>query len=238
MHIYLFCFVSLISCWSIQASSVLILGNQSLPFTGIVNDKPAGMTFEILQEMQKNSSITFEYVFGLPWQRAQLMLKKGENNLIAMVPFTRTEDREESYTWIAELFSYDTHLITYKRETPITVDEAKHLNVGVIRGSAHIPFLTKLGFTRLHKENNTEQLFKLLSSGYVDVVVESQFVDKYNWNLIGNMASELQFTNIGKTKHIYIAGNLEFPPEISTKIKIAIDQMRDDGRLQAILNKW
>jgi len=51
-------------------------------------------------------------------------------------------------------------------------------------------------------------------------------------------AKDLQFTNIGKVMHIYIAGNLDFPPDIAEKINVCVKLMRENETLKNILDKW
>ena len=166
------------------------------------------------------------------------MLAEADARPTAIVPFTRTDVREKQHTWIAELFPYQLRLSTYKQTTPITVERAKLLRVGVISGSAHVPLLHRLGFTNIVAVRTALQNANKLALGRIDAVVESQYVDTYNWVQAGFTTKDLLFTNLGERSHIYIAGNRAFPPDLAKRIRDAIDQMRDNGKLKAILEKW
>ena len=45
---------------SLRAEEALVLGNESMPFNGVVNGKNAGMTYEILKEAVKYGAPTFK----------------------------------------------------------------------------------------------------------------------------------------------------------------------------------
>lgn len=94
--------ISSISC----ANEVTVVGNESMPFNGLKFDessettpyKNSGMAFEILEEATKHGAPKFNYQLGLPWKRAQHLIHKANNKPIAIIPFTRTKEREQHYT--------------------------------------------------------------------------------------------------------------------------------------------
>jgi len=229
---------SLLACCISNATEVLVLGNESMPFCGIVDGKPSGMVVDILTEVTNHGGPSFKYKLGLPWKRAQQMLKKSGASPTAIVPFTRTKEREKSHTWIAEIIPNVTRLSTHKKEKPLTIEKAKQLNIGVILGSAIIPHLKELGFTKLEEVPTAIHNSRKLAVGRIDAIVDSKYVDTYHWKLAGGDVKTLKFTNIGKEMYIYIAGNLNFPPDIAKKINIAVSLIHENGTLKAILNKW
>lgn len=234
------CLISLVFTISqtLPAEEVLILGNESMPFNGIVNGKNAGMTYEILEEATKHGAPKFTYQLGLPWKRAQQLLQNAGDLPTAIVPFTRTQEREANHLWIAKLISYQTRLSTTDKSKNLSIETLKKQPVGIIRGSAHIPLLEKLGFERISIVNKAIYNASKLSAGRVYSIAESQYVDTFNWKQAGYKVQELQFIPIGEPKHIYIAGNLQFLPEIASQIAVAIDKMEKNGSLQAIVSRW
>lgn len=235
-------FVLFLGLWSsvAQATEVLVLGNESMPFCGIVNGKNAGIAVEILNEVTKQGGPRFRYELGLPWKRAQTMVHEKKGAPIAIIPFTRTPSREKNHMWIAELIPHELRLHTFGRSAPLqTIEEAKHLEVSIIRGSAGIPLLIQLGFTRITEVDNAEVNTKLLLKNRTDVLVESQWVDSYIWNKVGGNISELQIgPTLGKTHHIYLAANPSFPINLAQQIQTAMARVRSSGKLDQILDKW
>ena len=228
-----------------HAVNVKVLGNESMPFNGVIVEKNGdgiktnnvGIIFEILQEATKHGAPEFIYSWGLPWKRAQVDLKNA-NGLTAIIPLTRTSDREKSFTWIAPLISYQTRISVFDRPKPMTIQQASKHRIGIISGSAHIPLLNRLGIDNLYLADNALANSKLLKFKRIDALVESEYVDTYNWEQSGFAVKDLKFTAIGVTKYIYIAGNLNFPKDVALRISQAIEKMRVNGKLQAILDKW
>lgn len=229
--------LALLHFGGLHAEEVVVLGNESMPFNGIVDGHNAGMTYEILEEATKYGAPAFTYRLGLPWKRAQIMIQDAGKKPIAIVPFTRTAERETSHTWIAELFMCPVRLSTCKRPA-VSVEEARTMTVGMLNGSANIAFFKSLGIMHFDFGKNAVINAKKLASGRFDVLGEGKYVDVYAWKQAGFDPNDLNFTEIPVPRYVYIAGNLEFPPELAGQIRDAIDKMRANGRLEAILDRW
>jgi polar amino acid transport system substrate-binding protein len=223
------------------AVDVVVLGNESMPWNGIVDGKNSGIMVDILNEATKYGAPNFQFKLGLPWERAQQMVHEKNEAPTAIIPLTRTTAREKNYKWIAELIPSEMRLVSYGRPAPIkTIDEAKDLTIGIIRGHSAIPTLKQLGFTKIDdsavdaKMNANKLLIKRF-----DTIVDAKLVYLYNWKKIGQNTKDLQEgPMIGDIAHIYIAGDLNFPDNIAKSIADAIEKMRKDGTIQKILDKW
>ena len=217
-----------------------------MPFNGVIKTKykgkitikNSGMTYEILEEATRHGAPVFKWKLGLPWKRAQLIIRNAGNRPIAIVPFARIPERENSHTWIAKLFPYKVRLSTYNRATPITIEEAKSETIGVIRATAHISLLRSFGLNNLYEVDTAIQNAKMLKLGRFKVIAESEYVDIYNWKQLGFPTQGLQHRYLEGGGYIYIAGNQSFPKETADKIKMAIDKMRKNGKLEEILARW
>ena len=147
-----------------QASEVKVLGNESAPFCGKVEGKPPGMAVEILTAATREGTPNFSYDFSLPWARSQAQVH--EQTSLAIIPLTRTPEREAHYRWIAELFPNRIHLVSVGRAAPLgTLEEAKDLEIGVLYGSTVMPILTKIGFTKLQTVENDDINVRKLAAG-------------------------------------------------------------------------
>ncbi|MBN4055592.1 transporter substrate-binding domain-containing protein [bacterium AH-315-K03] len=228
------------------ANEVLVLGNQSMPLSGAIKTmhkgkmttKNSGMIYEILEEATHHGAPTFKWKLGLPWKRAQLMIRDAGETPIAIIPFARLPEREKTYTWIAKLFPYKIRLSTYNRATPISIEEAKSETIGVIRATAHISLLHSFGLNNLYEVDTAVQNAKMLKMGRLKVIAESEYVDIYNWKILGYPSQGLQHRDLEGGGYVYIAGNLHFPQDIADKIKMALDTMRKNGKLEEILKRW
>jgi polar amino acid transport system substrate-binding protein len=237
--IIIFCI--LLSIGFLYATDVVVLGNESMPWNGVVNGQDSGIMVDILNEAAKHGAPNFILKLGLPWSRAQQMVQEKNDTPTAIIPLTRTTEREKIYKWIAELSPNEIRLVSFGRKNAIkTIDEAKDIVIGIFIGHASISQLQKLGFTKLDTSavNAEQNMNKLLMKRY-DTICDAKMVYLYNWKKIGQNTKDLQEgPMIGEASHIYIAANLSFPDDIAKSISDAIDKMRKDGSLQAIINKW
>ncbi len=218
--------------------TVTILGNESMPFNGVLNGQNAGMTYEILEEATLHGAPKFEFQLGLPWKRAQKILESSGTKPVAIVPFTRTKERENHHTWIAKLFSYQSRVSTLDNTQHLDLKAVSQEPIGIIRGSAHIPYLEQIGFDRLSVVNKAIQNALKLANGHIYGIAESQYVDTYHWKQIGRSAEVLQFIPFGESKQIYVAGNRTFPSSTAERIAQAINKMEASGKLKEILARW
>lgn len=217
---------------------VQILGNESMPFNGIVDGRPAGMTYELLREAQAYGAPKFEFTFGLPWLRAQNMVLEAGDRPIAIVPLTRTADRESRYLWIENLITHYARLSSPDAGQLEAIQQDRSLPLGVIRGSALIPTVKKKGFNNFIEVDSALQNAKMLLSNRMFALVESRYVDTYNWIQAGGDVADLHFVPVGEPFHIYLAANPSFPVHLKEKIQAAFAAMKRDGRVEQILSKW
>jgi polar amino acid transport system substrate-binding protein len=222
------------------STDVIVIGNESLPWNGIVEGKNVGIMVDILNEATKNGAPNFQFKLGLPWARAQEMVNEKSDLPMAIIPLTRTAARENKFKWIAELVPNEIRLVTFGRPKPIkTIEEAKNLSVGVILGLSAIPQMKELGFTKFNEVSSIDINLKNLFNKRIDSIVDAKMVYLYNWKKMGYKTSDLQEgPMIGEASHIYIAGGLDFPDDIALSISAAIDKMQKNGKLKAILDKW
>ena len=236
---YLLAFAVLAMAASVaQASEIKVLGNESMPFCGMVDGKPAGMAVEILSAATREGAPGFSYDFSAPWSRSQAQVH--EQTTLAIIPFTRTPEREKQYRWIAELFPYQSRLVTVGRASPLTsIEEAKDLEVGVLNGSSAIPVLTQLGFTRLQTVANDDLNVRKFAAGRLGAWAVSQYVDAYLYAKAGKDPSQLQYgPGLGSEFHIYIAADPAFADVDAQSISDAVARIRASGELDRILQKY
>lgn len=224
-----------------SAQEVLVLGNESMPWNGVVDGKPAGLMVEILNEATKHGAPKFQFQLGLPWARAQEMVHETGVIPKAIIPLTRTTEREAKFKWIAELSPNEIRLVSWGRAEKIrSLDEAQSLTIGIFNGHAAIPTLKTLGLTKLDTSASSAEtnMSKLLSKRF-DTIADAKMVYLYTWKKLGQKTSDLQEgPMIGEPSHIYIAGDLSFPESVASQIAEALEKMKKDGSLKTILDRW
>lgn len=223
------------------AAEVVVYGLEAMPYCGVINGNPVGIAIDVLTEASNYGAPKFVFRFDLPWLRAQERVQRPGEELAAIIPFSRTPQRENSYRWVAELVPTQYRLYSIDRPTPIkTIDEAKDLRIGVVRGHAIIPMLKRLGMNKLDDgaANAAKNATKLAMKRSA-VMADSDLICLYNWKRIGQSTKDLQVgPAIGDVIHVYLATGLQFPDDVARSISDAINKMQRNGRLQKIIQKW
>ncbi len=223
----------------LQAETVKIFANESMPFQGIENGKPVGISIDLLEEITRNGGPAFEYEVGLPIQRALIMLSEAKDEPIAFISLTRSPQREKSYQWIAKLFTHTVKVATYKKPAPKTIEEAKHLITGMIRGHGNMPLIKELDFTKIQLVNEAKQNIHKLKLNRIDTIIDTDLNTLYNWQKAGFDLKDLHLgVPITDAMFTYIVGNPRFPKKIAKTISVAMDRMIKNGRYKAIMKKW
>ncbi len=233
--------MSLTCITPLTATEVVVYGLEAMPYCGLANGNPVGIAIDMLTEASNYGAPKFVYRFDLPWLRAQEHVQYPGNELAAIIPFSRTPQRQDQYKWVAELFPTQSRLYSFGRPAPLkSIDEAKNLSIGVVRGHAIIPILIKLGLNNLDDgAANAEINATKLSMNRINVMADSDLICIYSWGKVGKKTQELQVgPAIGDVTHVFIATGLGFPDDVARSISNAIDKMRRNGKVEEIINKW
>lgn len=227
---------------NIFAKTVTVYGLEAMPFCGTVDKQVTGIAIEILNEATKYGAPSFVFDLNIPWKRAQYNLEKATaNDLVAIIPFSRTEARERNFKWVAELIKTQYRFYSYGRISPIkSIDEIKDKRVGVVFGHAIISVLEKLGLQKIDSgaENADKNITKLIHNRF-DTIADSDIICLYTWKKFGKDKNDLQVgPAIGDPTSVCIATGLNFPDDTAKNISDAIDLMRKNGSLQKIFDKW
>lgn len=237
--LFLLIFFKLSPVTSAYGTKITVYALDAMPYCGIVNGEIQGIAIDVLNEATKIGAPEFTFRFDIPWQRAQLMINDQNNNLSAIIPFSYSEQRKDNYTWISLLCSR--HFKIYSLTKKIdTLNEAKDYSIGIVRGHVLIKVMQDLRFSKIyHGAENAKVNLKMLELGRVDAVADSDLIVLYNWSKINNKKLKLyEGPEIGNANYIYIASGLNFPSDVAKQIDDALKIMRDNGKIEEIIQKW
>lgn len=159
---------------------------------------------------------------------------------VVIIPLTRTEAREPHYRWIAPLLGDQVRLVSFGRPAALqTLEEARSVSIGVIRGHAILPTLTERGLVQIDLSLDAKQNAQKLLSRRFDTLCDARMVYLYNWKLVGGSVNELQEgPPITGVTFSWVAAAPGFPEDLADRIRGALDKMRQNGRYQAIIDRW
>lgn len=224
-----------------KAETVEVYALQAMPYCGTILGRPTGLAIEILQAASRYGAPDFHFRFDVPWRRAQEMIQLQGNELSGIIPFSRTPQRETSYRWLARLFLTQSHFYSYQLPHPIaSLDEARKVEIGVVRGHALISELQAAGFSLLDTgaANAGSNVRKLYYKRVVSIA-DSDLIVRYYWKTMGYPDDALQEgAAIGPSTGVYLAAGLHFPNDTEQRIHKAFVRLQSSGELARILARW
>ncbi|QTA82326.1 Solute-binding protein family 3 domain-containing protein, MltF-like [Desulfonema limicola] len=238
--VILFLFAQLFIGTNLFAETVDVYGLEAMPFCGVIDGNPVGIAVDVLNEATKHGAPDFKFTFDVPWPRATKIVQESKNELAAIIPFTRSSEREDKFKWVAEIMATEWRFFTYGRISPInSIDEIKDETIGVVHGHAIIPMLDKMGL-KIDSGAKTARINALkMIKNRVKIIADSDVITLYSWKEIGQNTKDLQKGPVlGEIKHVFIAAGLNFPDDVAAGIFNAIEKMRNNGELQKIYDKW
>jgi len=196
-------------------------------------DRP-GANVEILIEAARRQGrrVTVEF---LPFARAIKTLQRGQN--VLQPALFRKPERESLYTWVAS-----TNVLTNTFNTlgpPIdTLDQARRLEwIGVETGAALDLVLTGEAFTNLSRVDRPQVNAQKLLAGHIDAWAVPSQIARAIWSELGYTAPLIVGATVSEEIN-YIVASPDTDPEIVMGYRAAIAEMRADGTLQAINEKY
>jgi len=220
---------------SAAGPAVTVVAAEFPPLTTDAGGQPGGVVLEVVAEACKRAGIALQFSF-LPWQRAQLEVQ-GRNDVL-IIPFTRTPGREARYQWIAPVLEFHTVLVTLSRP-PATIDEARTLVVGYVRGTSFKDEVERAGFPYVEETDDDVTNARKLKRGRIGAWITTDLMARGVYRQAGLDPAELKYgPTLGPVKVSWVAASHAFPKDVASRIAQAIDRMRADGSYQAIVKRY
>jgi polar amino acid transport system substrate-binding protein len=168
-----------------------------------------------------------------PWPRAQRDVAAGKDMLIA--PLSRTQSRENNFTWIAPLLTMDRTFFSLDRRVD-SFDEArsafKLIAVGI--GTAQETRLREEGFSasQIYPLKIGDNPAQLLLKGRVDAWFNGVPETRYIWRQISDRP--LVMSRVLMTANLYLACSKECDPQMVDRLRAAIDTLQEKGTVDKI----
>ncbi|WNW12852.1 ABC transporter substrate-binding protein [Pseudomonas sp. DTU_2021_1001937_2_SI_NGA_ILE_001] len=195
-----------------------------------------GISVEIMRETFKRAGIDYNLTLRFPWDRVyKLALEKPGYGVFSTI---RTPEREHLFKWVGPLAPVDWVLLA-RSDSPITslnkLAEARGYRIGAYKGDAIAEHLALKGFDpvlMLRDQDNP----KRLQSGQIDLWATADPVGRYlaRQEGITGLKTVLRF----QKAELYLALNKDTPQSIVDRLQKALDQMRAEGRIERIMDKY
>ena len=208
------------------------------------NQEPTGYAVEIAKEAAIRAGYQ-PIVKPRPWKRALLESKKGKGLITG---FSRTFEREEHYLFTEPMYE-DQVILVFKSGNTFKFDSFADLSskrIGIGRGSNYSgPFSTYRQNLLLEEDDGHVQRLSKLASGRLDAAIFPGNIYTVNYNARSAGFEASDFVKASKviasdSNHIGIPRSLgSFNViELERQISSAIKQMKADGTVRQILEKY
>jgi len=216
-----------------------ILSQIMKPLNYLEDGQLKGISVETVQGIQNRLGLKNPIVAIDNWDSIFNRLKIEEN--IAVITTALTAERKGLFKWVGPVSLLHTGFITLRSSNLVItqIADARNLaSVGVIKSSVTEETLQALGFTNLVEYLNEEALVSGLYSGSVEVVFDMFNLIQIAAQEKGLDESQLNFQLVQNSTHTYIAFSDDLSDKVISNWQNALDEMKDDGSLQAIFDTY
>jgi len=226
---------------SANAQEVRVVSTIWAPFVYEEGPEISGIATEIVRATLKRAGLKTD-IRLYPWKRAVQMTKDEPN--IMIFPLVRNEEREAQFIWAVPMFNVKVSLHKLKKRTDIVVnslEDAKKYKIGVLREGAMHLMLRSNGFEdgkHLEPVGLNRQNVQKLFVERIDLDADSALVIAHEAKNLGLAVNETEEVFPLFENEVYMAFSKQTPRESVERIKAAFDQLKANGRIQAIINKY
>ncbi|WP_448550064.1 substrate-binding periplasmic protein [Thalassotalea fusca] len=245
-------FFAMLSCYLFSASLIAATDNElrivtehfpPLQISDKKNNKLEGMAVDVMRELLTHTQYSPE-IEVIPWARAYELALVRPNTLIFTI--IRTEERDPHFKWVGSISPIGVNYIwTLKSRTDIHIEnwqDAIKYNAVAQRYGAQSIKLKNHGFQEqknLYLTTTYGQGIKMVLNQRADFFLGSDF-------LAGLFLRDLkidksQFNKLmphSQDNSLNIAFNKQTPDSVVNEFRQALEQMKQNGSLEKIVEKW
>lgn len=210
------------------------------PYNYSQNGQIKGIATELLSSACESAKLDCEFTI-VPWARAYMTVQAKPNTLVYTT--ARKPEREKDFIWVGPILPRTTWVFTRANLGHKVADfkELARYRVGVVRGEAAMRDLTAAGLPQntLVPDKSNAEVLKLMGSNMVDAMVDTEI--GMAWNLRnahqsdGSVVKSLKLTDEGA---YYFALNLKSDPAIVARLQKAVDTLRSNGKIDALIRLY
>lgn len=179
---------------------------------------------------------TVEY---FPWNRALTMA--GSQPRMAILPLTRTPEREPQFQWLVKLYVQHFVFINRAGQPPVTdLQRARALRIAVLRGSPNPAQLARHGFddARLLQGSSVEDMLRMLERGIVDAIYGGAMVNMDKVRSSGRDAAAFQVGMTLESGDVWLAAQGGFSDAEKAALEQAHRSLLREGVVEQLFRSY
>lgn len=214
------------------------------PFAFQHNNEPDGFNIKLLRTMltldtMKGVDVTMKYY---PFKRSFVTVLEEKDHFALIM--ARTPEREDSFKWVGPVYPRLIALYRLRDRSDLhitKIDDVMKYRIGAVRGQSAKDNLLKAGIGQEQIDEVTTMLqnVKKLFTGRVDFVVSNDLIFMYTLQEGGRSSKDIEKAlTIDDDLDFYFGFNKETDDRIVHKFQQALDQLKQNGEYQKILNQY
>ncbi|GAA0774857.1 transporter substrate-binding domain-containing protein [Roseibium denhamense] len=223
-----------------RAEPLMIVTEDLAPYNYLEDGEALGMSTEVVQAVLEETGQSGDIRF-LPWARSYNLALTRPNTLIYSI--ARTPEREDLFAWVGQIAPYGASLYKLADNESVgvqTLEDARHLSVGVYIGDVKEASLKRHGFDNLSPTEDDRLNLRKLMLGRIDLIA----IDD---NAIGPLLTEegINRTQLKRTVAIddvsgflYMAFQKDTDPVLVEMFRQGLQTIKDEGIHDEILTKY
>lgn len=235
--IFLFMFVQSIGSANAQVKAYT---EEWPPYNFAEGSEVKGISSDILHAACDLSKIKCEIQI-VPWLRAYKTTQETPNTLIYTI--IRAAARENEFIWIGPILPRTTWIYV-RSDVAAKFQNLKQLNgirIGVTRGAAFIDEILAAGVpnANLRYFNSNDDLMRTLKAGAIDACANTEIGMAYNQKIYSIPSDSVtKLLKLNEGPELYLAMSLKSDHELAKKLQSAVDSLKSEGKIQAIVNRY
>ena len=197
-----------------------------------------GVLVELVEELARRAGHAVKVEF-YPWARA-VQMASGQPR-IAILPLTRTPEREPHYQWLLKLYVQHFVFINRAGQAPVSsLEQAKRLRLTVLRASPNLAQLQRHGFKDelVLQAHSVEDMLRQLERGHVDAIYGG---DVINMDKVRGSGRDLVQFQVGlelESGEVWLAASAGIDAAELTRLQQARQAMLQDGSIERLFKAY
>ena len=195
----------------------------------------SGINADIVREMFKRAGIAYSMTLRFPWERIyNQVLEQPDQGLFST---TYTPEREPLFKWVGPLTSTGWVLLAPPGSSLrlSSLEQAQPYRIGAYKNDAVSQHLESKGLDPINSLRDQENIGKLLK-GRIDLWATTDPVGPYlaKQEGVSGLTTVLRFNDA----QLFLALNKQTPDEVVTRLQKALNEMKGDGAIDAIMRRY
>jgi polar amino acid transport system substrate-binding protein len=224
----------------IYAADLTAYAEPRAPYSYVEGNEIKGISTDVLRAACKLAKLTCDFQI-VPWARAYKTVTNTPNTIVYTT--ARNASRENQFVWVGPILPRTTW--AYGRtEMSAEFQNVKDLagaKIGIVRDEASFGDLLAIGvpISSLVELNSNRDVLRMMMINKINIVVETEI--GMAWSLQDAGVASDAMTKLMKINDggaYYFALNLKSDPTFVGKLQAAVDKLRREGKIDAIVRQY